>query len=52
MHWSERVPKCRTYFLWNDLEINVKAAQAMGMEAFQFLDPRQFTSELKSRSLI
>jgi len=36
----------------DDQEVNVRAAQDLGIDAFQFLNPDQFAVELKSRGLL
>jgi putative hydrolase of the HAD superfamily len=36
----------------DDQEINVKAAQELGIDAFRFLNPDQFAAELKARGLL
>jgi HAD superfamily hydrolase (TIGR01509 family) len=36
----------------DDQESNVRAAQALGIEAFRFLSPDQFAAEMKARGLL
>ncbi len=36
----------------DDQAVNVKAAQNLGIDAFQFLDPDQFARELRARNLL
>jgi HAD superfamily hydrolase (TIGR01509 family) len=38
--------------LVDDQEINVKAAQELGIDAFRFLNPDQFLAELRTRRLL
>jgi len=46
-----QAPASQVVFV-DDLEANVAAARALGIDAFRFLDPDQFASELAARGLL